>query len=314
MGYNPVSDRMISIKLNSYPVKTTIIQVYAPTTRADEDEMDEFYGKLQDLVDNVPRKFGLGDRNDAGERLLEFCGSNEMVITNMWFEQPKRWPYTWAMEKHNGEHRNQIDYIPIRKRWQSSVQSAKTLPGADCGSDHELLVAEIRLKLKRLKKTDTINRYDLDSIPEKFSVEVKNRFAALDLVEREPDDLWQEEIRVKERWKEYTEELHKRDENITLTFEEKNYEQELSVTKEEVEKVVKELTNCKSAGIDDIPIKLFKKLNEEGIFVLTRICQLIWKTGTWPKQWKQSIYIRIQKSGDNGICANNKNNRTHISC
>ena len=87
-----------------------------------------------------------------------------MVITNNWFKQPKRKLHTWTTP--NGIHRKQIDYILIKNRWRSSVQSAKTLPEAHYGSDHELLVADIRLKLKKVKKADTITRHDLDNIPE----------------------------------------------------------------------------------------------------------------------------------------------------
>ena len=60
------------------------------------------------------------------------------------------------------------------------------------GTDHELLVATIQVKLKKTKKPDTENRYNLCDIPERYAVEVKNRFAALDLIDREPEELWQE--------------------------------------------------------------------------------------------------------------------------
>ena len=62
-------------------------------------------------------------------------------------------------------HQNQIDYILSSKRWRSSIQSAKTRLGADCGSDHELLIAKFRLKLKKVDKTTRSFRYDLNQIP-----------------------------------------------------------------------------------------------------------------------------------------------------
>eukprot|EP00795_Rhopilema_esculentum_P001857 gene1857-16350_t len=89
-------------------------------------------------------------------RMLVFYDANEMVKTKTWFKQPKRRLYAWPTPY--GVHRNQNDYILVKKRWRSSVQSAKTLPEADCGSDHELLVADIHLKLKKVKKADTITR------------------------------------------------------------------------------------------------------------------------------------------------------------
>ena len=74
------------------------------------------------------------------------------------------------------------------QRWRSSIQSAKTRPGADCGSDHELLIAKFRLKLKRVGITTIPFRYDLNRIPYDYTVEVKNRFKGLDLIDREPDE------------------------------------------------------------------------------------------------------------------------------
>ena len=108
-------------------------------------------------------KFGLGIRNEAGQRLTEFCQENALVITNTLFQQHKRRLYTWTSP--DGQHQNQIDYILCSQRWISSVQSAKTRPGADCGSDHELLIAKFRLKLKKVGKTTRPFRYDLNQIP-----------------------------------------------------------------------------------------------------------------------------------------------------
>ena len=78
---------------------------------------------------------------------------------------------------------NQIDYILRSQRWRSSIQSAKTRPGADCGSDHELLIAKFRLKLTKVEKTIIPFRYDLNKIPYDYTVEVRNRFKGLDLTE-----------------------------------------------------------------------------------------------------------------------------------
>ena len=77
-------------------------------------------------------------------------------------------------------------------RWRSSIQSAKTRPGADCGSDHELLIAKVRLKLKKVGKTTKPFRYDLNQIPYDYTVEVRNRYKGLDLIDRVPDELWTE--------------------------------------------------------------------------------------------------------------------------
>ena len=78
------------------------------------------------------------------------------------------------------------------QRWRSSIQSAKTRPGADYGSDHELLIAKIRLRLNKVGKTTRPFRYDLNQIPYNYTVEVMNRFKGLDLIDRGPEELWTE--------------------------------------------------------------------------------------------------------------------------
>ena len=107
----------------------------------------------------VTGKFGLGVQNEAGQRLIEFCQENALVIANTLFQQHKRRLYTWTSP--DGQQQNQIDYSLCSQRWRSSIQSAKTRPGADCGSDHELLTAKFRLKLKKVGQTPGPFRYDL---------------------------------------------------------------------------------------------------------------------------------------------------------
>ena len=75
---------------------------------------------------------------------------------------------------------------------ESSIQSAKTRLGPDCGSDHELLIANFRLKLKKVGETTRPFRYDLNKIPYNYTVEVRYRFKGLDLIDRVPDELWME--------------------------------------------------------------------------------------------------------------------------
>ena len=120
---------------------------------------------------------------------VEFCQEHALVIANTLFQQHKRRLYTWTSP--DGQHRNQIDSILCNQRWRSSIQSTKTRPGADCGSDHELLIAKLRLKLKKVGKTARF-RYDLNQISYDYTVEVRNRFKGLDLTDRVPDELWNE--------------------------------------------------------------------------------------------------------------------------
>ena len=124
------------------------------------------------------------------QRLIEFCQENALVTANTLFQQHKRRLYTWTSPE--GQHRNQIDYILCSQRRTSSIQSAKTRLGADCGSDHELLIAEFRLKLKKVGKITRPFRCDLNQIPNDYTVEVRNRFKGLDLTDRMPEELWME--------------------------------------------------------------------------------------------------------------------------
>ena len=133
-------------------------------------------------IPRITGKFGLGVQNKAGQRLIDFFQENSLVIANTFFQQHKRRLYTWTSP--DGQYRNQIDYILCSQRWRSSIQSAKTRPGADCDSDHELLIAKFRLKLKKVgKKTTRPFRYDLNQNPCDYTVEVRNRLKGLDLIE-----------------------------------------------------------------------------------------------------------------------------------
>src|SRR5713101_5189949 len=182
-GYNPINERIITIRIRAKPVNITIIQIYAPTADATEEELDEFYNNLSNMVELTPNKdilviqgdfnakigkmkenelnsqnigrFGLGSRNQNGERMLDFCIQHEFVVMNTCFEQPNRRLYTWVSP--GGKYRNQIDYVMIKKRWRTSIKRVKTYPGADCGSDHQLLISNISIKLqtdKRKTKSD----------------------------------------------------------------------------------------------------------------------------------------------------------------
>ena len=111
-----------------------------------------------------------------------FCQENALDIANTLFQQHKRRLYIWTSP--DGQYQNHTDYILCGQRWRSSIQSAKTRLGADCGSDHELLIATFRLKLKKVGKT-TRNQISYD-----YTVEMRNRFKGLDATDRVPEELW----------------------------------------------------------------------------------------------------------------------------
>ena len=168
----------------------------------EEVEVEWFYEDLQDLLELTPQKyvlfiigdwnakvvsqvtpgvkgkFGLWVENEAGQRLTEFCQENTLVIANTLFQQYKRRLYTWTSP--DGQYQNQIDCIICSQKWRSSIQSEKTRQRADCGLDHEILIAKFRLKLKKVGKTTRQSRYDINQIPYNYTVEVTNRYKGLD--------------------------------------------------------------------------------------------------------------------------------------
>ena len=196
---------MISVRFQGKSFNITVIQVYAPTSNAEEAEVEWSYEDLQDFLEltskkdvlfiigdwnakvgsqeipGVTGKFGLGVQNESKQRLTEFCQEDALVIANTLFQQHNRRVYTW--KSPDGQYQNQIDYILCSHRWRSSIQSAKTGSGDDYGSDHELLIAKFRLKLKKVGKTSRPFRYDINQIPYDYTVEVRNRLKGLDLIE-----------------------------------------------------------------------------------------------------------------------------------
>ena len=125
-----------------------------------------------------------------GQRLIEFCQENTLVIADTLFQQHKRRICSWTSS--DSQYQNQTDYILCTQRWGSSVQLAKTRPKADFGPDNELLIAKFRLNSKTVGKTTRLFRYDLNQIPYDYTVEVTNRFKGLNLIDRVPQELWLE--------------------------------------------------------------------------------------------------------------------------
>ena len=148
---------MISVHFQGKPFNITVIQVYVPTSNAEEAEVEQFYEDLQDLLELTPKKdllfiigdwntkvgsqetpgvtgkFGLGIQNEAGQRLIEFCQMNALVIANTLFQQHKRRLYTWTSP--DGQHQNQTDYILYSKDGEALHGQQK--------QDQELTVAQI---------------------------------------------------------------------------------------------------------------------------------------------------------------------------
>ena len=154
---NLKNDRTISVRFQGKPFNITVIQVYAPTSNTEEAEVERFYEDLQNLLELTPRKdvlfiigdwnekvgsqetpgvtgkFGLGIWNEAGQRLIEFCQENALVIANTLFQQHKRRPYTWTHQIVNTEIRLIIFFAAKDEEALYSQQK----------QDQELTVAQI---------------------------------------------------------------------------------------------------------------------------------------------------------------------------
>ena len=172
-------------------------------------QVERFYEDLQDLLELTPKKCPFLHRGlECKSRKSRDTWSNRQIWPwNTKWSRAKanrvlpreltghsKHPlpthkrlYTWTSP--DGQCWNQIDYIICSQSRRSSIQSAKTRLGADCGSDHELLIAKFKLKLKKVGKTTRPFRYDLNQIPYNFTAEVTNRFKGLDLINRVPEDL-----------------------------------------------------------------------------------------------------------------------------
>ena len=143
---------MIYVHFQGKPFNITVIQVYAPISNTEEAEVERFYEDLQELLELTPKKdvlliigdwnakvgsqetpgvtgkFGLEVQNEAGQRLIDFCQENALVIANTLFQQHKKTLYTWTSP--DGQHRNQIDYILCSQRWRSSITVSKNKTGS----------------------------------------------------------------------------------------------------------------------------------------------------------------------------------------
>lgn len=178
-SFTPISERVMLIQMKSTPVDINIVQVYAPTLDAEDEEIETMYTAISSIMKSLKKHevtivmgdfnakvgegstsdligpFGLGERNTRGDRLEEFAATNELVVLNTWYKQPPRRLYTWKSPKDKpGDKkpiRNQIDFILMNKRFRNSCLSIRTYPGADINSDHCPLVSVIRVRMKKVK-------------------------------------------------------------------------------------------------------------------------------------------------------------------
>ncbi|CAF0805508.1 unnamed protein product [Adineta ricciae] len=174
IGYNPISPRIISARFDATPFKITVIHVYAPTSASSEEDIEAFYSDIEKVISKTDKKdiiimtgdwnakigtdnadwksvmgkYGYGDRNERGERLLEFATTHDLYICNTRFQQKPNRKWTWASP--DGIHKNMIDLILIQRRWKTSIINCRTFQSADISSDHSLVLCNIKLRLKKM--------------------------------------------------------------------------------------------------------------------------------------------------------------------
>ncbi|XP_008180216.1 craniofacial development protein 2-like [Acyrthosiphon pisum] len=171
-GYIQYDDRIILVKFQTKPKDTIVVQVYMLTSNSNDEEVEEVYENIDKIIENVKGEenlvvmgdwnavvgeekvnnvtgtYGLGKRNERGERLLEFCAKHNLIITNTCFDHHRRRRYTWKMPGYI--NRYQIDYIMVKNRFKNQVKESRSYPGADIDSDHNLVMMKCELKFKRI--------------------------------------------------------------------------------------------------------------------------------------------------------------------
>uniref|UniRef100_A0A8D8VC16 Craniofacial development protein 2 n=1 Tax=Cacopsylla melanoneura TaxID=428564 RepID=A0A8D8VC16_9HEMI len=227
-NFVPVSERILLIQINARPVNINIIQIYAYTTECkDEDLIEKFYEQITDLTKTIPKhemllimgdfnakigkgrigehigNFGLGERNDRGERLSMFAVEQDLIVTNTFFQHHPRRLYTW--KSNDKVTRNQIDFLLINRRFRNSITDIKTYPGADVQSDHNPLVASLQTIFKKVKKK-TVKRFDYRKLKRgtiKDTVKRKLQEISREGSENIEEELKQFKIRIEKIKEEY---------------------------------------------------------------------------------------------------------------
>ena len=219
LQWKPLSSRLMTVRLKGRHTNLSIIQCYAPTNDSSDEDKDEFYGQLENCILEAPRhdvllvmgdlnakvgssnehfervlgKEGCGAMNENGLRLVELCAHNNLVVGGTLFNHRDIHKLTWTSP--NDRDHNQIDHIMINGTWRSSLLDVRVRRGADVSSDHYLVVATLRLKLRSAgKKPSQSRRPDVSQlkIPQQrinFVLHLRNRFEALaDLATHEDED------------------------------------------------------------------------------------------------------------------------------
>uniref|UniRef100_A0A8D8SMX4 Craniofacial development protein 2 n=1 Tax=Cacopsylla melanoneura TaxID=428564 RepID=A0A8D8SMX4_9HEMI len=180
-NFIPLTERIALLQLNSKPVNINLIQIYAPTTDHGDEEVEQLYSQVSKIIQTLPKHeimmimgdfnaklgkgrmgehigdWGLGERNDRGDMLSTFAAEHNLIVSNTFFQHRTSRLYTW--KSPDRRTRNQIDFVLINQRFRNSITDMRTYPGADIRSDHNPLIGNIRIRLKKVAKKQ-VKRYD----------------------------------------------------------------------------------------------------------------------------------------------------------
>ena len=210
LSWEPMSPRILTARFNSKGRKVTIIQCYAPTNVAVTEEKDDFYQQVQAAIDKTPKRdmkilmgdlnakvgadntnselimgrHGTGAMNENGELFIDLCTFNDLVIGGTLFPHKTIHKTTWVSP--DGKTENQIDHITIGRKWRRSLHDVRVKRGADAASDHHLVVAVLKTKLKAYndQAARPSHKYNVHSLKEnskteEFKIELRNKFSVL---------------------------------------------------------------------------------------------------------------------------------------
>ncbi|CAF3252389.1 unnamed protein product, partial [Rotaria socialis] len=294
IGYNPISSRVITARFNATPFKLTVIHVYAPTSASSDDEIEIFYDSIEQALTPTPQKdiiivtgdwnakigsdnthwesvmgrYGYGDRNERGDRLLEFAALHNLYICNTRFQQTANRKWTWASP--DGVHKNMIDLVLIQKRWKSPVTNCRTFQSADISSGHSLVLCNIKLRLKR---------------------RCTSRNSFTDLMLQDIRAMEQSKEGVKQRWTQYCSGLYKDEgggdemvkelEGIFPSYEEDPQD----ILYSEVEEAIRTLKSNKIPGSDGITAEMIQAGGEQLTHEIHSLCNKAWHEGVIPESY-----------------------------
>lgn len=297
-GYVQYSERIMLVRFDTKPRDTVIIQVYMPTTNAEDDKVEEVYDSLDNIIEHIKKdenlilmgdwnasvgrgkeeeeevvgSFGVGRRNHRGDRLIEFCTKHKFIVTNTLFEHHPRRIYTWRAP--GDIRRAQLDYILVRGRYKNQVKDSRSYPGADIESDHNLVMMKCTLRFKKLNKKEKscwdVKKLEDETVHRRYIIETDK--IVRDTRERNQSNIEQTWMSIKTRI------IHAAE----STLGKRNMEKRKKWISDEVIEMIKERRKYKNATDEEgkrryrtIRNKINRKTRQDKESYMKEICENI---------------------------------------